>query len=65
MSDLKRKDGFPANIDRNHLVVVQIQTGNKQGIVLYTSKERGIQDRCYLPSELNKVFAENLYIIRP
>ena len=30
MSDLKYKDGFPANIDRNHLVVVQIQTGNKQ-----------------------------------
>ena len=64
MSDLKYKDGFPANIDRSHLVVVQIQTGNKQGVVLYTCKERGVQDRCYLPLELNKVYAEKLYVIR-
>lgn len=65
MSDLKRKDGFPTNIDRNNLVVVQIQTGQTPGIVLYTCKERGVQDRCCLPSELNKVYAERMYIIRP
>ena len=64
MSDLKYKDGFPTNIDRNHLVVVQIQ-GNKQGVVLYTCKKRGVQDRCYLPLELNKIYAEKLYVIRP
>jgi hypothetical protein len=65
MSDLKYKAGFPVNIDRNSLVIVQIQTGQKQGIILYTCKERGVQDRCYLPLELNKVYAEKLYVIRP
>ena len=65
MSDLKTKDGFPTNIDRNNLVIVQIQSGQKQGIILYTCKKHGIQDRCYLPLELNKTYAEKLYIIRP
>lgn len=65
MSDLKYSDGFPKNIDRNRLVVVQIQRDDKQGIVLYNCKINGIQDRCYLPLELNKVFAEKIYIIHP
>ena len=65
MSDIKYEDGFPTNIDRNHLVIVQILNGDKQGVVLYTCKERGAQARCYLPSELNKVYAEKLYVIRP
>jgi len=65
MRDLKYADGFPANIDLNHLVVVQIQTGDKQGVVLYTCKERNVQDRCYLPLELNKVYIEKLYVIHP
>jgi hypothetical protein len=65
MADLKRKDGFPSNIDRNRLVVVQIKTGQEQGIVLYTCKERGVQDRGYLPLELNNIYSEKIYVIRP
>ena len=65
MSDLKYANGFPENISRNHLVIVQIQTGNKQGIVLYTCKLTEKQDRCFLPTGLNKIFAEKLYVIHP
>lgn len=65
MSDLKRSDGFPENIDRNYPVVVQIQSGNKQGVVLCTCKDLGIQARWYLPTELNEVYKEKLYIIYP
>lgn len=65
MSDLKHTDGFPANIDRTKLVIVQIQKLNKQGVVLYTCKDTKKQDRCYLPLDLNSKYSENIYIIKP
>ena len=65
MSDLKYADGFPANIDKTKLVIVQIQGEQKQGVVLYNCRLTDRQDRCFLPLNLNKIYAENLYVIHP
>ena len=47
-SDITYDNGFPANIDKTKLIVVQIIHG-KQGVVLYSYIERGCHDRSYLP----------------
>jgi hypothetical protein len=64
MSDLKKEDGFPANIDRRQLAVVQIPDKG-QGIVLHTCKITGKQTWSGLPVELNKKYESKIYIIHP
>lgn len=64
IADLKYEDGFPANIDESKKIIVQIGSGHRQGVVLYTCKITGRQDRCYLGLELNRVYVEDIYIIK-
>lgn len=62
-NDLIRSDGFPANIDRNKIVVVQIKDKELPGIVLYSCKETGLMSSAYLPIALNKKYSSKIYII--
>lgn len=60
-SDCSYENGFPANIDWDYPVVVQL-LGNKQGVVLYECGHTGKHSRCYLPLELGDRFASQLRI---
>ncbi len=63
MKDLKYVYGFPANIDKEHPVVVQIMSGDRQGIILYRCSIEGTQTRSFLPTSLNEMYVEDLYIV--
>jgi hypothetical protein len=67
MRDLRKKDGFPENIDRSKTVVVQIRSMVFQfpNIILYSDKFTGDQCIYFLPIELGHKYKEGLYIIRP
>jgi hypothetical protein len=64
--DLTKKNGFPSDIDRTKIAVVQIITVNYEFQpcrIMYTNKE-GHQDCQELPDELIYKYAEGIYIIR-
>ncbi len=54
-------NGFPANIEYGLPFVVQIPERD-QGVVLYTCKITGKQTRCYLPTELNIKYTNDMYV---
>ncbi len=62
MRDLKVKDGFPDDIDRNRLVIVQARQ-KCNSVVLYTSKKTGNPEYDIIPPMPNQ--EEWNYIIRP
>ena len=66
MHDLQRNDcinegSFPANIDWNFRIVVQIREQG-QGIVLYKCKIKGTQQQCFLPLEFRDRYTNNIYV---
>lgn len=69
MKDLKRSDGFPTNIDRTKLVVVQIKdkafSSVYGGAVFFSCKITGLQDFDLLPSGICEKYTEKIYIINP
>ena len=61
LEDIVYEAGFPANIDTGEPFVVQISTGNRQSVVLYTCNIRGWQVRGYLPLSLGEAFFSKIY----
>jgi hypothetical protein len=68
MRDLRKKDGFPVNIDRGKTVVVQIRKMNVSSYpntIMYSDKFTGDQCIYLLPIEIGYKYKEGLYIINP
>ena len=64
--DLKKTDctydnSFPANINWDNPVVVQISE-REQGVVLYTCKIRNTQTRCFLPNDFADKYTNRIYV---
>jgi hypothetical protein len=64
--DLKKTDctydnSFPANINWDNPVVVQI-CEREQGVVLYTCKIKNTQTRCFLPSDFADKYTNRIYV---
>jgi competence CoiA-like predicted nuclease len=68
MRDLRKKDGFPENIDRSKTIVVQIRNVNVSShpnTMMYSDKYNGDQCIYLLPIEIGYRYKEGLYIIKP
>jgi len=64
MSDLKRSDGFPKDIDRTHRVVVCVRKELDAGI-FYINKEGNVSAGFLWSDPLYPKFKEGIYIINP
>lgn len=67
MSDLKANSGFPIDIDRSKMVVVQVADGGPENFystILYTSKKTKRQkcEHFYIEPE---TFESKIYVINP
>lgn len=59
--DLKKSDGFPADIDRDNIVVVAVFENNNAKIMYYT-KSKMFRDE--IMNCLHPKFAEGIYILK-
>ena len=59
--DINYSNSFPANICTNSCIVVQIPEKG-QGVVLYTCRIYGTQQRCFLPSDFAKKYTNDIYV---
>jgi len=67
MKDLKLEDcihehGFPANLDKNFMIVVQVMPRPEQSIILYTSYIYRKISRSYFPFSFSDKYKDGIYI---
>lgn len=53
---IHHKNGFPADIDANKPITVQVTKEPLQSVVLYTSSATGRDTRCYLPLSIGREY---------
>lgn len=61
IDDIKYKEGFPANIQMDKPIIVQVIKPRQQSCVLYYCYITGHLSRCYLPLEIGENFDEGIY----
>jgi len=61
--DITYPNHFPANINKDRMIVVQITPQPEQSVVLYECKITGNQTRCYLPLSFGTRYIHGITVI--
>ena len=59
--DILYADGFPANVNLNATIVVQVTKPKMQSVILYYCKITNNLTRSFLPLNIGEVYDEGIY----